>query len=119
MVCLTTFGDTKRVISHSLIIFHTFYGYVQSGVSSPEGHPTSHLPSIPFSQLHTSTHTFSFSASLLLIVSGSDITHDTHTCVVHCSRSNHLLLITLESFTFSNCGAARGNLVRSRIHFLQ
>lgn len=29
MVCLTTFGDTKRVISQSLIIFHTFYGYVQ------------------------------------------------------------------------------------------
>lgn len=29
MVCLTTFGDTKWVISQSLIIFHTFYGYVQ------------------------------------------------------------------------------------------
>lgn len=29
MVCLTTFGDTKRVISQSLIIFHTFYGDVQ------------------------------------------------------------------------------------------
>lgn len=24
MVCLTTFGDTKRAISHILIIFHTF-----------------------------------------------------------------------------------------------
>lgn len=35
MICLTTFGDTKRVISQSLIIFHTFYGYVQGrGVHS-------------------------------------------------------------------------------------
>lgn len=56
MVCLTTFGDTKRVISHSLIIFHTFYGYVQGGVCSPEGRPTSHLTySTPFSQLAACT----------------------------------------------------------------
>lgn len=55
MVCLTTFDDTKRVISHSLIIFHTFYGHVRDGVCSLKCHTTSHLPyPTPSSQLPTS-----------------------------------------------------------------
>lgn len=48
MVCLTTFRDTKWAISHSLIIFHTFYGYVQGGGCSLEGHlTTDHLTLVP------------------------------------------------------------------------
>lgn len=49
MVCLTTFGDTKRVISQSLIIFHTFYGCVQGRGALSRG--SAYLP--PHS-LHTS-----------------------------------------------------------------
>lgn len=49
MVCLTTFGDTKWVISQSLIIFHTFYGYVQGRGVLSRG--SAYLP--PHS-LHTS-----------------------------------------------------------------
>lgn len=49
MVCLTTFGDTKRVISQSLIIFHTFYGYVQGRGALSRGSARS-----PPRSLHTS-----------------------------------------------------------------
>lgn len=87
MVCLTTFGNTKRVISHSLIIFYTFYGYVQGGLCSPEGRPTSHLTySTPFFTAHC-LHTG---------LSRSPSSSDIHALVVFTSSSYHLPLIALE-----------------------
>lgn len=67
MVCLTTFSDTLWVISHSVIIFHTFYGSVRRwGVRSLGGRPTCppHLFPSPF---HDGINSFgSLSTSLSL-----------------------------------------------------
>lgn len=72
MVCLTTFCDTKRVISHSLIIFYKFYGCAHRGVSSPpEGHPSNHLIFRPHSHslyIHTWLILFFFSFLLYQFV---------------------------------------------------
>lgn len=122
MVCLTTFGDTKRVISHSLIIFHTFYGYVQGGVCSLEGHPTSHLTYSPPFHSSLSPHRIKsfcfFWASLSL---------NTPCSVIRCPHlSSPVLQVQPPAsdsigykLEFSQCGSARANVVWCKNHFLQ
>lgn len=108
MVCLTTFSDTKRVISHSLIIFHIFYGYVQGWVPPQRiilPYLSHTLFARPFSNKIKLSHFFSVSLPLK-----KPLQSDTHTLVVLTSSShNHLLLIELETnLHFLNVGKLEG-----------